>query len=134
MKQMVINISPTGEVNHTLKDAFFKPDFGTSRNVQRMSDIVHDSASDNFYVRRMDGRPFVIERIDNDLNLFWGTDEREALYGSDLGCVVSSNIPNSTGVVPLWPTYEEAVAFEVRLIDAYRLAGKPIPGFGGAGK
>lgn len=133
MKQMVISISPTGEVNHTLKDAFFKPDFGTSRNVQRMSDIVHDSASDKFYVRRMDGNPFTVNGIDNDLGLLPDTDDRHRLYSPDSSCWCSYKI-SLNGSVPLWGTYEEAVSFEVRLIDAYRLAGKPIPGFGGAGK
>lgn len=114
MQEMVVSIDALGNAQHTLKDSFLKLDLGTRRDVDRMSEILHDAETDEFYMQFMDGtNPSPRFLIDHG---FTWTAFRYR-HTEEFG-----------GNTPSFPTYEDAVAFEIALINAMRLRGTAIPG------
>lgn len=117
---MIVNFFPDGTVEHTLKDAAFKPELGgAKREIERMTEIKHDAPTDRFYAQMVGSlEPISIDHLD------------------DLRIVPAMILPKSKSLraysilvgdvwyaVPTFETYEEAVAFEILYTDALRLRG-----------
>ena len=113
--QLVIAFHLDGTVQHTLCDAFFKPDFGVQREVERMTDIKHERAIDCYYViGKLDpikGKYFDAAMLDN--------------YNVSVADIAHTQ--DRRGVL-LFRLYDDAVRCEIRVIDAMRLRGDIVGG------
>ena len=110
MKQMVISCFPDGSIQHTLKDQFLHLLPGQRREVERMSDIEHDTNHDMFHIR-LKARPeypvTLRNLMDNKI-----TSYREL-----------SHIVDEDSDIVLFTRYEDAVTVEIDLINVMRLRG-----------
>lgn len=116
MDKMIISFMPDGSVQHTLKDAAFKPELGgTKRIVERMTEIKHDTERDMFYAQ-MVGEDIPITAIDC---ITIGLDN------CDIPNMRSAHIDfemHQDGVI-LYDKYEDAVILEIAYTNKLRLLG-----------
>jgi hypothetical protein len=113
MKDMVVNFLPSGEIQHTLKDSMFKPEFGTDREIVRMT-LIEPTRDGRYF--------YIIGKVD-PVNQLLFTVKLLAKYGIDVCSLgVGFNIADGTGTV-YFRSYEDAVTAEIAAINAMRLAG-----------
>ncbi len=105
---MIINFFPDGSVQHTLKDNVFK--MPGRRKIERVTDIRFDEREQKFYIYWRGG-PFA-ERVQ--------TVAMALAYGVKGDFEM---LPDATATM-YFMSYDEAVALEVLMLDALRLAGE----------
>lgn len=119
-KSIVVQFFPDGTVAHTRdKDFDISEALGAKRSIQRMTDILFDDEHQKFYIVMLKGVwddgfhiiGFERHLVTNNMVRKFGIEPQPIMGDDDLYGICR------------FDTYEDAVAFEIKLINAMRLHG-----------
>lgn len=129
-RQIVIQFMPDGTVAHTRdKDLDLSETLGARRKIDRISDIVFDEETQGFYIKFLRGIiPDWVHPIKDSSRTFIGplmlyNKKCWARFEYQLGATIDQGDAWIEGGVLYFKTYEEAVAYEIAIVNAIRLVG-----------
>lgn len=134
MRQMVVTFNPDGTAEHTLKDPWYNPAeaLGAERSIKRMTDIKYDEKAQGFYITFLRGVISNWQTADDFKNKttrklvlegYVVQSRFEYQIGAQADIVCNRINQWFDGGVLMFKTYEDAVAYEIELVNALRKIG-----------